>query len=511
MTSDLCLLGVDIGTSSSKGVLTDRAGTVLATATRPHGVSRPQPGRVEHDPEKIWWGEFIAIVRELLAAAPAPVAAVAVSGIGPCVLPTTVDGQPLRPAILYGVDTRATAEIAELTDTIGADEIVRRGGNRLTSQSVGPKLRWIQRHEPEVWAHTRRVFMASSFLVHRLTGEYVLDHHSASQSDPLYDLHAQAWIDDLAAHIAPGMELPRLLWPTEIAGRVSRDAARVTGLPEGIPVTAGTVDAWAEAASVGATRPGDLMLMYGTTMFLTRVVAAPVVHPRMWSTTGVFPGSFCVAGGTATSGAVVEWLRELVGGTSYEQLAAEAAVVPAGADALVVLPYFAGERTPLFDDKARGLVAGLTLDHGRGHLYRAVLEGTAYAIRHHLDEMTGALTPPQRVIAVGGGARPLWTRIVSDVTGQTQLIPEQTIGASYGDAYLAGLAVGLVDRADDWTRWAARVEPDPSTAAAYHRGYTAYRSLYPATRTIIHDMVNGWRSSSGHTTSTTAPTANGSP
>ncbi|KXK62052.1 sugar kinase [Micromonospora rosaria] len=489
MAADPCLLGVDIGTSSSKGVLTDPAGTVLATATRPHGVSRPRPGWVEHDPETVWWAEFVAIVRDLLAVAPAPVAAVAVSGIGPCVLPASADGRPLRAAILYGVDTRATAEIAELTGAFGADEIVRRGGNRLTSQAVGPKLRWIRRHEPDVWARTRRFFMASSFLVHRLTGEYVLDHHSASQSDPLYDLHVQGWLHDRAAQVAPGLELPRLLWPAEVAGRVTAAAADATGLPEGVPVTAGTIDAWAEATSVGATRPGDLMLMYGTTMFLTRVVPAPVVHPRMWATTGVFPGSFCVAGGTATSGAVVEWLRELTGGTGYDRLTAEAAAVPAGADGLVVLPYFAGERTPLFDEKARGVVTGLTLDHGRGHLYRAVLEGTAYAVRHHLDEMAGLLAPPERVIAVGGGARPLWTRIVSDVTGQPQLLPEQTIGASYGDAYLAGLAAGVVDRADDWTRWAGRVEPDPATADAYRRGYPAYRELYPATRDIVHALT----------------------
>ncbi|MEV0393584.1 FGGY-family carbohydrate kinase [Polymorphospora rubra] len=489
MAGEPCLLGVDIGTSSSKGVLTDPAGTVLATATRPHGVARPRPGWVEHDPEAVWWADFVAIVADLLAAAPGPVAAVAVSGIGPCVLPATVGGRPLRAAILYGVDTRATAEIAELTAAIGADKIVRRGGNRLTSQAVGPKLAWIRRHEPDVWADTRRFFMASSFLVHRLTGEYVLDHHSASQSDPLYDLHAQAWLDDLAAEIAPGLELPRLSWPAETAGRVTAAAAAATGLPAGIPVTAGTVDAWAESVSVGATRPGDLMLMYGTTMFLTRVVPEPVVHPRMWATTGVFPGSFCVAGGTATSGAVVEWLRDLTGGPGYERLTAEADAVPAGADGLVVLPYFAGERTPLFDEKARGVVAGLTLDHGRGHLYRAVLEGTAYAVRHHLDEMAGLLAAPDRVIAVGGGARSLWTRIVSDVTGRPQLVPEQTIGASYGDAYLAGLAAGLVGRDEDWTRFAARVEPDPATADAYRRGYRAYRDLYPATRDIVHALV----------------------
>src|SRR3954452_6572815 len=140
MAGELCLLGVDIGTASAKGVLTDPAGRVLATATRPHGVSRPQPGWVEHDPEAVWWDQFVDITRELVAVAPAPVAAGGVSGIGPCVLPATAEGRPLRPAILYGVDTCAAAEIIELTNQLGEDAVIRRSGNRLTSQAVGPKL-----------------------------------------------------------------------------------------------------------------------------------------------------------------------------------------------------------------------------------------------------------------------------------------------------------------------------------------------------------------------------------
>ncbi|WBB81669.1 FGGY-family carbohydrate kinase [Micromonospora sp. WMMD882] len=483
-----CLLGVDVGTSSTKGVLTDPVGRIHATATRPHRVSRPRPGWVEHDPETTWWDEFVAVVRELLAVAPGPVAGVAVSGIGPCLLPATAAGRPLRAAILYGVDTRATAEITELTDRLGADRIVARSGNRLTSQAVGPKLLWVRRHEPQVWADTRRFFMASNLLVHRLTGEYVLDHHSASQCDPLYDLREQRWIPELAEEVAPGLELPRLLWPTETAGRVTPAAAEATGLPVGTPVTAGTIDAWAESVSVGATRPGDLMLMYGTTMFLSRVVERPTPHPALWSTVGVLPGSFCLAGGMATSGAVVEWLRELTGGTPYERLTAEAEPLPPGADGLVVLPYFAGERTPLFDDRARGAVVGLTLGHGRGHLYRAVLEGTAYAVRHHLDTMAEQLPPPERMIAVGGGARALWTRIVSDVTGRPQLVPRHTIGASYGDAFLAGLAAGLTRIGQDWTEFVDEVRPQPSTAAAYDRSYQVFRELYPATRALVRRL-----------------------
>ncbi|XVQ09878.1 FGGY family carbohydrate kinase [Spirillospora sp. CA-255316] len=275
------LLGVDIGTSGSRGVLVTPEGEVVATASRDHAVSSPHPGWAEHDARTVWWDDFTAITRELLARGRGSgVAAVGLSGIGPCALPATASGEPLRPAILYGVDTRAVAEIAGQTERYGADTILRRAGSPLTSQAVGPKLAWLRRHEPEVWARTRRLFMASSYLVHELTGAYVLDHHSASQCTPLYDLGAGAWIEDWAEEIAPGLELPPLLWPGEVAGTVHAGAAAATGLPEGVPVIAGTVDAWAEAVSVGVTAPGDTMLMYGTTMFLVQVLAAR----RSWPT-----------------------------------------------------------------------------------------------------------------------------------------------------------------------------------------------------------------------------------
>ncbi|GHJ33290.1 sugar kinase [Streptomyces hygroscopicus subsp. sporocinereus] len=488
--SEPLFVGVDIGTGSSKGVAVRADGRVLARAIRPHRTATPRPGWFEHDAEAVWWADFTGIVRDLLTADGVDaraVAGVGVSGIGPCLLPADTSGRPLRPAILYGVDTRATAEIAELTAELGAEEILARGGSPLTSQAVGPKLRWLARHEPEVWRRTRRFFMASSWLVHRLTGEYRLDHHSASQCDPLYDLDARRWNGAWAQRVAPGLDLPALAWPGEVVGTVHPAAAEATGLPEGTPVTAGTIDAWAEAASVDALAPGDTMVMYGSTMFLTVMGERPMRHPALWGTTGVRPGSYCLAAGMATSGSLTDWLRDLTG-SDFATLLAEAEQVPPGARGLLMLPYFAGERTPLFDPRARGTVIGLTLRHGRAELYRAALEATAFGVRHNLEAFADAGARIDRLVAVGGGARGLWTAVVSAAIGLPQRIPAETVGACFGDTVLVARALGA--EAEGWNPVVAAVAPDEEWRAVYDARYPLYRELYEATRHIGHALAD---------------------
>ena len=480
------LLGIDIGTSSSKGVLATPDGRVVATAVRPHALSMPRPGWAEHDAEATWWGDAVSIARELVGGGHGRVAAVCASGIGPAVLPVDAAGAALRPAILYGIDTRAMAEVAELDERFGEAEILARGGTALSSQAGGAKLAWLRRHEPDVWARTARFHMANSLIIERLTGEYVLDHHSASQMDPLYDMRTAAWADDWVADVVPGVEFPRLAWSDEVVGRVHEAGAAATGIPRGTPVVAGTIDAWAEALSAGVRDPGDAMLMYGTTMFIVEVTTEFAPEPTIWSTQGVFEGSPTYAAGLSTSGGLTVWFRDLVD-RGFETLIDEAAATPPGSDGLVVLPFFATARSPIFDPDARGAVLGLTLAHGRGHLYRALLEGAAYEVRHNLEVMASAGLAPRRLVAVGGGTKSsLWTQIVTDVTGVAQVIPETTIGASYGDALLAGLGTGLVARDSRWNAPAATLEPDRSSTERYAELYGVYRELYPATRDLAH-------------------------
>ena len=471
------VLGVDIGTSSSKGVLVDPGGRVLARHVVEHAVRRPGPGRFEMD-GTVWWDEFVAIARALGG----DVQAVGVSGMGPCVLLADEHDEPLRPAILYGVDTRSGRQIERLNRRYGADEIQRRCGSRLTSQAAGAKVAWVADEEPELFDRARRLYMPSSYLARRLTGAYVLDHHSASQCTPLYDwLEQEWWLHELAGPI----ELPPLRWPGDAAGTVTAAAAAATGLPEGIPVITGTIDAWSEALSVGAQGAGDLMLMYGTTMFLVHTVPEPITSPALWGTVGALPGTRNLAGGMATSGAITGWLRELFG-SDYGSLLEQAAEAGAGANGLLMLPYFAGERTPIMDPQARGVIAGLTLSHTRGDLYRAALEATGFAVRHNIEAIEAAGGDIRRIVAVGGGTQGgLWTQIVSDITGREQEIREQSIGACYGAAWLAAQLVEPVP-IGAWNPVREIVAPRPGL---YEELYGLYRDLYPRTADTVHALA----------------------
>ncbi len=484
-----CFIGVDVGTSSTKGVLVSEDGAIVARAQRPHRTSNPLHGWFEQDAECLWWAEFAEVTGELLHGWRGDLAGVGVSGIGPCLLPTDASGQPLRPAILYGVDTRAARQVDELTAELGERSIVAVGGSELSSQAVGPKMVWLRENEPEVWHRTRRFFMASSFLVHRLTGAYILDHHSASQCDPLYDIERQRWHEPWTALLAPRIEMPELVWPGDVVGRVSTEAAAQCAIPAGTPVIAGTIDAWAEALSVGVRDPGATMLMYGTALFIVQVTERPVRAPGLWATSGVLPGTWGLASGLASGGGLTAWVRDLTS-TSFETLFAEAAALTRGSDGLLTLPYFAGERRPDHDPDARGIFCGLTLAHTRGHLFLSALEATGFAARHMFEAYARAGTPIERVVAVGGGTTTdTWLQVMSDVTGVEQDVPEVTVGASYGDAMLAACAAGTAADPFAWPRIHHVVSPDPRIKPLYDEQYAMFHELYDATRPLVHRIA----------------------
>jgi xylulokinase len=487
-------LGIDIGTFESKGVLVDGTGRIVAEARRPHRMLVPEPGRAEHRAREDWWGDLCAISTEILGksgVAAGAIRAVGTSAIGPCMLPVDAAGEPLMNAILYGVDTRALREVADLTERIGAATVLSRCGNALTSQSVGPKILWLRRNRPDLYARTARVMTSTTYLVERLTGAFVIDHYSAAGFGPHYDLARRAWDEGLSEGIIETAKLPEPVWTTEVVGRVSARAAVETGLAEGTPVIAGTIDAAAEAASVGVSRPGDMMLMYGSTVFTLLVTAQAVTDPRLWYAPWLFPGAHASMAGLATSGTLTHWFRDNFGrdldpALAFRVLAEEAAASPPGARGLILLPYFSGERSPIHDPLAKGVLFGLNLTHTRGDIYRATLEGIANATAHVMEAYAEAGQRPARVLAVGGGTKnAVWFQATSDITGLVQQVCATSIGASYGDAFLAACGVGDAQPNDiaAWNPVVSRSEPQHHPA--YERQFAVYKALYERTRGLM--------------------------
>ena len=484
-------LGLDIGTYETKGVLMEAGGRVLAEAARRHELLVPQPGWAEHDPEGTWWGDTVHVIRQLLATSdvdPKSIRAVAPSAIGPCLVATDEDGRAVGPGILYGVDTRASAEVDELTTRIGEEAIVARCGNALTSQSVGPKLLWLKRNRPEAYEKAATFHTSTGFVVERLTGARVIDAYTAANMAPFYDAATGGWSDALGSDVDLS-RLPAIRPTTTVAGTVTRAAAEATGLAKGTPVTVGTVDAAAEAVSVGVLRDRQMMVMMGSTIFIIMPTAERVADARLWYAPWLFSGQHSALAGLATSGTLTHWFRENfareLGDDAFAVLAAEAEASPPGANGLTLLPHFSGERTPVHDPDARGLLHGLDLTHTRGDIYRAFLEGIALGTAWAIEAFGEAGAAPRELVAVGGGTRnEVWLQATSDATGLPQTIRRRSTGASFGNALLAAIAVGDAEAGDieDWNPVERVVEPRGEHAGLYAERLGRFRRLYEAVR-----------------------------
>ncbi|AZC12335.1 FGGY family carbohydrate kinase [Microbacterium sp. ABRD28] len=484
-------LGIDVGTFETKGVLVDRAGRVRAHARRRHDIDTPTPGHVEHDPEAVWWADVAAVARELTAHPDAGVIdAVGLSAIGPCVVATDAQLRPLRPAILYGVDTRASRQIEALTARLGEEEIFRRSGNTLTSQSAGPKIAWLRDEEPDVWKAARWFMTSQSWLVARLTGAVTIDHATAGYFHPFYDIETGGWNIDGCDDIVDVARLPRIAESNAIAGTITAAAANLTGIPAGTPVVVGTTDSPAEAVSCGVVDEGELMAMYGSSGYFIRVGDRLRAADDLWAAPFVFPGTAVLAAGTSTAGTATRWIAELLGltaGSDEETFAALISLAqgsPPGARGVLALPHLAGERTPFQDPTSRGVVMGLGLDHSRADVARAFLEGVGHSIAAAILAIQSQSGPLERIVAVGGATRnSIVIGTVSTITGLPQEVTDSP-GAALGDAFLAALGVGAVESASsvrDWVRVRQVVRPAVADRDRLIADHSDYLALYAAT------------------------------
>jgi xylulokinase len=505
------ILGVDIGTQGSKGVILNEDLKIVAKVYIEHDYFQPHPNWYEHDSEKIWWGGFKQIVRRLLQQinfSSDQIIGVGCSGLAPCFLPLDKNDRPLRNAILYGIDTRAMEEIKEITKVLGEEHILNNNKQSITTQTVGPKILWYKKNEPEKFKQTKKIFTTTNYIVYKLTGNYILDHTQAAFFGPFYNFNTHSWDKEISNLFKIPYEwFPPLKKSIDIAGTITAQAAVETGLAKGTPVITGTVDAFAEVFSTGAFKKGDVTLIYGTTgIIMINTDKCPVMKELWIVPHPVTNNAYLVIGGTAAAGALTKWYRNNFGIieqamqkriniNAYDLLLKQAENISVGSGGLITLPYFSGERTPINDPLARGLILGLTVYHTRGHVYRSLLEGAAYSFQHHLDIFKQYGFQVSRVIACGGGTKGnLWPQIVSDVIGYDQLIPSSSLGAEIGSAYMAAVAIGLVSDLKSIRQFVESkgthcVKTNCKSHKIYQQYYRLYRSIYENIKEDMHQLA----------------------
>jgi len=455
------LVGLDVGTTGIKAVAITTGGEVLAEAEEPYPLATPKPGWAEQDPED-WCRAAQAALARL------PAGPVGFSGQMHGLVALGEDDRPLRPAILWN-DQRTGAECAEIERRVGLDRLIALTGNRALPGFTAPKLLWLARHEPHVYARIRHVLLPKDYVRLRLTGERVTDVADASGT-LLFDVARRRWSDE----VCEALEVPRA-WLPEV-----RESAAV----------AGAGDQAAGALGVGVDRPGVLSVVLGTSgvVFAALPGYAPDAEARVHLFCHAVPATWHAMGVMLSAAGSLAWLARVVGGT-YEELDRAAQAWPPGAEGLLFAPYLQGERTPHADPRARGAFTGLSLRHDRGALARAVLEGVAYGLRDSLELLRALGAGAAVGRASGGGARSdLWLSIVASVLGVPLERTETDAGAAFGAALLAGVRSGafrdVADAVARCVRVRDRVEPEPAWREPYEEGYRRFRRLYPTLRPL---------------------------
>ncbi len=474
------LIGVDIGTTQVKGSLLSVSGKLLAMHTVRHQPINLIEGHVEQDAEEYWWGDFLKVLRSLLAKSEidrSRIVAIAVSGFYPNLCPTARCGEPLRRAILYS-DNRAGNEVKFLNENLGLQE---------TTEEIFAKLQWLRRFEPEIFNQTRMLFNPSNYVLYKLTGIYAIDYLSAYGFGALYNEQKGTWDQEICRTLSLSIELfPTIFASTVVVGGINSNASQITGLCQGTPVVMGTADSFATMLGANALEPGDCVISYGTSGLCL------LLHDQMENLLTKKPSSMQKAMSTLTYlvslGGSLEWIKDQFFNDESKTIASSKGInrlldekiqqIPFGAEGLVIIPYFLGLRLPIWEPEVRGLIYGLTLKHTKYHLWRAMLESFGYELLSGIEQAVQKGITIKNFLAAGGGAgSPIWRQIVSDIIGQTQIYTG--MDASTADAFLAGYGIGVFDKMDQIKAWSTIMDvTEPKhNSQKYKEFYDAYQKV----------------------------------
>lgn len=482
-------LGIDTSTTSSKALLIDEKGNVVAVASNPHSLQTPKPLWSEQDPRE-WWEAVSASIKSVLQQA-----GVSGEGVGAVGLTGQMHGlvllddaeNVLRPAILWN-DQRTQSQCDEIHQIIGKEKFIQITGNVALTGFTAPKILWVKENEPDIFAKAKYVLLPKDYIRLKLTGEYAMDKADGAGT-VLFDLKARDWSDEvLSALDIPRAWMPKTFEGTEFTGYVTEEAAALTGLKVGTPVAAGGGDQAAGAVGVGAVEPGIVGLTVGTSGVVFATTPSALIEPegRLHAFCHAVPGMWHFMGVMLSAAGSLQWYRDtLAPNISFDDLLKEAEAIPAGSEGLQFLPYLSGERTPHPDPLARGAFIGLTLRHSRAHMTRAVLEGVAFGLKDSFTLVQNAgLGEITQVRASGGGTKSaLWRQILAS-TLEAELVTINTSeGAAFGAALLACVSTGqypsVKAACEETIKIMEQIIPDEKQVEAYRKGYSIYQKLYP--------------------------------
>lgn len=498
------LLGIDLGTSACKAALFDANGAVAGQASAAYPVYYPQPGWAEQNPDE-WWAGVCTAVRNALeraAISPSEIAGVGIDGQSWSAIPVDAAGQALMNTPIW-MDARAQEQCDRAVQELGGPRIFAVSGNPLTPSYTLPKILWYRDVCPDIYRRADKILQSNAFIAHRLTGVFSQD-KSQGYGLACFNMRKGCWDEDLTRDFGIRRSLlPDICDCHHIVGRVTPEAAKLTGLMPGTPVAAGGLDAACGTLGAGVFQDGQTQEQGGQAGGMSICMERCVADERLILSMHVAPGRWLLQGGTVGGGGALKWLSEQVCAAEgmraaenhtsiFEEMSEAAATVPAGSDGLIFLPYMAGERSPIWDIHAKGVYFGLDYAKTRAHMIRACMEGVAFSLRHNLEIAAGAGAPVGVMHAMGGAANSrVWTQIKADVTGCEIRVPASDTATPLGAAMLAGVGVGMYESFEQAVEKTVRISrthaPNPENAGVYDRNYKKYRGLYEQLRMLMRE------------------------
>lgn len=478
------LIGIDIGTSSIKAVAIDPAGKLVAEASSSMNVMVERPGWSEQRPED-WWTGTCAVLRQIVESLDSPdVLGIGLSGQMHSLIALDESFTPVRPAILWN-DVRNSEQVEQVRSLVTPEQLLALTGNPALEGFTATKLMWMRENEPELFGKVRKFCLAKDYIRFLLTGDLQIEPSDASGT-LVFDVAGSEKSGEMLELLDLEPELlPNIVGSSEIAGRITPEAAKQTGVAVGVPVVGGGADNACAAVGAGVTRQGTGLVSVGTSGTVVIPSDTPVTDPGMsiHLMRNATPDNWYLMGVVLSAGAALNWWRSVSGENDFESLVAEAVETEIGAGGVTFLPYLSGERTPHADANARGTFIGMNVGTTRGHMTRAVIEGVTFALKDSFDLMRTMGVVTDQATAVGGGATSnFWLQLMSDAFD----LPLETVGpaegAPLGAAMLAAVGAGVFetveDAANSWLTSEKRVEPDSAATSMYAEEHGKYQELY---------------------------------